>query len=143
MQERSAGMVLFRGSPPLFLILQYAYRKRFWDFPKGNIERGETEEQAALRELKEETGITDAGIIPGFREVIRYFYQREGKTVHKTVVDFLAETRTAEVTLSPEHVDFTWLPYRQALERLTYDNARAELKKAMEFLKKRNLAGFT
>ena len=135
MTERSAGVLIFRGKPPQFLLLHYP--AGHWDFPKGNIEVGETEEQTALRELEEETGITDAKIIPGFKGTVSYFYRREGKTIHKTVVDFLAETQTEKVTLSHEHIGFKWLGYEEALKQLTFKSAQDELKKAWSFLQKR------
>ena len=73
MQERSAGTVIVCNGEYLLL----HYESGHWDFPKGKIEEGETPEQAALRELKEETGIEDAEILPGFTEGIKYFFHRE------------------------------------------------------------------
>lgn len=136
LKEKSAGTIIFRSSPPRFLLLHHP--AGHLDFPKGNIERGETEEQAALRELTEETGITDVRLIPGFREEVHYFYKRGGRTISKTVVDFLAETKTEKVTLSHEHIGFKWLSYEEALKQLTFKNAKDELKKARQFLQKKN-----
>lgn len=137
MQERSAGTIVFRGSPPQFLLLHYT--GGHWDFPKGNIEQGENPQQTALRELAEETGITEAKIIPGFQGKISYFYRRKGETVYKEVMFFLIATSQKEVTISHEHVGWEWLPYEEALKKLTFENARTTLKKAYEFLKSKNL----
>ena len=133
--EKSAGTILFNGSPPAFLLLRY--QQGHWDFPKGTCEPGESKQETALRELEEETGITKATLLPGFRGTISYSYQRGGKPVHEIVTFFLAETKTKKVTLSPEHTAFAWLPYGQALERLTYQNARNQLRKARIFLQKK------
>ncbi len=130
MQERSAGFVVFRDSKYLLL----HYEAGHWDFPKGNIEKGETPEQTALRELKEETGIGDSEFLPGFVEKIRYFYKKAGQTVVKEVVFFLARTKTEEVKLSSEHIGFVWLPFKEAVEKLTYNNAKEILKKAEAWL---------
>lgn len=136
--ERSAGIISFHNlKNPEFLLLRHptsGHFKGHWDFPKGNIEKGETEEQAATRELKEETGLS-AKLIPGFRVQITYFYRLSGRLIRKEVVYFLAQSPTKEVIISHEHSDFKWLPYEKALAQLTFENSRQELKKASEFLK--------
>jgi bis(5'-nucleosidyl)-tetraphosphatase len=131
--ERSAGFVLFRdGQPRLYLLLDYGHH---WDYPKGHIEDSETPMAAALRELKEETGITGAEVISGFAQEIAYFFRHKKKgLVRKTVTLFLARTQSAKVTLSDEHTNFAFEPYEQAIKRLTFPSARQVLKKAEEFL---------
>ena len=135
-QEKSSGAVVFRkeGGGRLYLLLHY--EAKHWDFSKGHIEKNETEEQAARRECEEETGIKDMAIMSGFQERIEYFYKNQGETMHKEVVFLLARTKTSEVKLSFEHIGFEWLPYPEALERLTYANAKDVLKKAESFLVK-------
>lgn len=119
-----------------YLLLQY--EAGHWDFVKGNVEAGENEQQTAVRELGEETGITDAKFIDGFKETISYFYKRQGATVFKEVVFFLMETKTVNVKLSFEHIGAIWLTNEDALRRLTFKNARDVLQKANEFLKKKS-----
>ncbi len=131
MQERSAGIVVVNDSKYLLL----HYDAGHWDFPKGHVEEGESSEQAALRELKEETGIADAELLSGFAEKIRYFFKKEGQTVVKEVVFFVARTKTADVKLSFEHKGFIWLPFKDAVEKLTYNNAKEVLRKADAFLR--------
>lgn len=136
-REKSAGAVVFRrGRQREFLLLHYG--KSHWGFPKGHIEESETEEQALLRELKEETGIEDARILPGFRKEVAYFFRKGKSTVSKSVSFRLLETKTLEVRLSQEHSGFKWLPFEQAIERLSFKNTKELLKKASAFLKQAN-----
>ena len=74
-KERSAGIVLFleKSEGNRYLLLNYP--TGHWDFVKGKIEHGETEHQTALRETKEETGISDLEFIDGFKENINYNFQ--------------------------------------------------------------------
>jgi 8-oxo-dGTP pyrophosphatase MutT (NUDIX family) len=131
MTERSAGIILVnRGK---YLLLRYG--AGHWDFPKGNIEPGETPEQAALRELKEETGIEKVRLVAGFSRAMKYFYRREGQTIFKLVIFLLARSANRKVTLSWEHTDYAWLALPDALERLTYENARELLREAHEFMR--------
>lgn len=135
LNEKSCGAVVYANNREVnYLVLHY--EAGHWDFVKGNVEEGETEKETAIRELREETGIAGAKFIEGFREKIVYFYKRQGSTVYKEVVFFLMETSTKTVNLSFEHIGFQWLPYKQAMEKLTFKNARDVLQKAQEFLKK-------
>ncbi len=132
--EISAGCVLFRRDNKHFLLLHYA--AGHWDFPKGNIEKGETHKQTVAREVKEETGISEIEFIPGFQKKIEYFYKRGG-LIHKEVFFYLASTAQSEVKISSEHTGFEWLPYEEALARVTYKNAKEVLAQAMTFLKEK------
>lgn len=138
--ERSAGAVIVReeGGQRLYLLLQYGKRKGggfHWDFSKGHLDKGETTEGAIRREVAEETGLADIEFIPGFRETLRLFFRNpDGKTVLKFVAFRVARTRTAEVKLSPEHIGFVWLPFAEALARVTYKNAKNLLAHVEQFL---------
>jgi bis(5'-nucleosidyl)-tetraphosphatase len=136
LNERSCGAVVFNKSngETKYLLLQY--EAGHWDFVKGNVEVGESEQETTVRELGEETGIVDACFVEGFREKIAYYYKRQGATVYKEVVFFLMETKTTNVKLSFEHIGFAWLTYEQTMERLTFKNARDVLQKANKFLSK-------
>lgn len=136
LREKSCGAVVYlrKGSEILYLLLNY--EAGHWDFVKGNVEPNESEKETVVRELSEETGITDAKFIEGFKERIEYYYRRQGDTVHKEVVFYLMETSTENITLSFEHIGSIWLNYSQSMEKLTFKNAKEVLKKADEFLKK-------
>ena len=135
-EETSAGIVLFRkeDSKNLFLLLHYP--SGHWDFVKGKMEKGESPHETAVRETREETGITDVSFIENFEEWIEYNFQFQGELVHKKVVFFLAETKTKEVKISHEHLDFTWMDYNTSMEKTTFDNAKTVLTKAQMLLTK-------
>jgi 8-oxo-dGTP pyrophosphatase MutT (NUDIX family) len=133
--EVSAGAVLHiidENFEIKYLILNYSYGH--WDFPKGNIELGETETETIKREVMEETGIEDIKLIEGFRQQISYKYRKKSKLVNKSVIYYLAETNSNKVMLSFEHINFAWLNFNDALEKLSFDNSKRVLKNAKEFL---------
>ncbi len=132
--EISAGAVVYRmqQGTPLYLLLHY--EAGHWDFPKGNVEKGEALEETVRREVLEETGISGLSLAADFKEEIKYFYRREGKSIFKKVIFLLGETKEERVALSYEHIGYEWLPYEKALERLTFKNAKEILKKAAEHL---------
>ncbi len=132
--ERSAGAILFRKEKEKTLFLLLHYEEGHWDFPKGHIETGEKTEETVLREVREETGITELTFIDGFKETIRYFFQTGKKRVLKFVVFYLAQTSQKKVTLSHEHVGAEWLLYQEAVERMTFPSSRKLLRKAHSFL---------
>jgi len=138
--EKSCGVVLFRkeGRPPhqvrKYLLLHYP--GGHIDFPKGHVEKDESERQTLRRELMEETGIKDVKIYPKFHEPISYKYMKEGKLSNKQVMFFLGETKTREVTISFEHKNFFWLPFEPALKKITFKNAKNLLLKAEKYFKK-------
>jgi len=130
-EERSAGFILFNRSRGHRLYLLLRHRKGgHWAFPKGRIEPEEDEASAARRELREETGIERLRPIPGFREASGYRFVREGRTISKRVVYFLAEAARTRVRLSGEHSDAAWLAPGLAKRRLTYAESRQLLDKA-------------
>lgn len=116
----SAGVAVLRDTPAgqRFLLLR-AYR--YWDFPKGAVEPGETPLQAAVREVHEETGLDDLEFFRGeiYAETAPY---NRGKVARY----YLATTRTQAVTLSAnpttgirEHMEYRWLDYSQATNLVT------------------------
>lgn len=139
--EKSAGAIIFHKNKEVkYLLLHYPSGakapKEYWDLPKGHIEKGEKEIDTVKREVREETGLENIELIEGFKEWIKYFFKLKGKTIFKTVVFYLAKTREEKVKISQEHLGYKWLPYQQALEQLTFQNAKDILKKANQFLKK-------
>lgn len=116
------------------------YTAGHWDFPKGNIEAGEDEKQAATREIREETCINDVEFLDGFHEKIEYKYRHSKRLVQKEVVLFLARTHTQQVILSHEHIGFAWRKFDDAIQQLTYRNAKSLLSDAKDYLQHRSIA---
>ena len=145
-KEKSAGAVVFRKEDSKAYYLLLHYEAGHWGFPKGHIEEKEEEKETVKREVAEETGIKDIKIINGFKEYVKYFFRKsynlkksekkEAPWVFKIVTFYLAETKTEEVKISFEHVNYKWLSYEQAIKKLTFKTAKEILKKANDFLVK-------
>lgn len=138
----SAGVIIFFESDQQREYLLLHYVAGHWDFPKGKLEPKETCRDAALRELHEETGLNGA-IIDGFQESFSYQFTQypDDALAEKTVHFFVGRVEHKRVILSDEHLDHKWLLYSDALNMLTYDNAKLSLEKADHFLNKIDLKG--
>ena len=135
-EETSSGVVLFRKENEKILFLLLHYPSGHWDFVKGKMEKGESTHETAIRETREETGIIDTKFLDNFEEWIEYDFQFEGELVHKKVVFFLGETKTKNVKISHEHLNYTWMDYAEAMEKTTFDNAKTVLSKSYSLLSK-------
>jgi len=153
-REKSVGAIIFRKENGVkhYLLLHYPSRNRrggHWEFSKGHVEEGENEKETMRREVEEETGIKYLKIVPGFKKYTKYFFRqyeervseknkKKGKTpwVFKLVVFFIVETQTKEIKISPEHLDFAWLPIEEAIKKTTFKNSKKLLGEADNFLTK-------
>jgi len=135
LREHSAGAVVYReeGGEYKFLILKYGLGH--WDFPKGNVEKGESEIETVKREIAEETGIDQIEIIEGFKEGVGYYYRLKGNLVYKTVNYYLAKTEQKDVKLSYEHEDYAWVTIDEALKYIKHKNSINVLNKAYQYIK--------
>jgi len=133
-EQKSAGIVLFRNDSDKNEFLLLNYPQGHWDFVKGKIEQNETSHETALRETKEETGITNIEFVDGFEESVEYDFRFKKEDIHKKVIFFLAKTNEKNIKLSHEHNDYLWLEYNDALKKTTFENAKNVLTKAIEFL---------
>ena len=95
-----------------------------WQLPKGRLERGETAEQAAVREVAEETGVR--GRVRAALPAIDYWFSRPDVRVHKRVDYFLLDYESGSTDdYDPGEVDgAAWMPWDEALARLTFENER-------------------
>jgi len=129
--ETSAGGVVVRwiDTVPHVLLIRDAHRQ--WGFPKGHVEPGETPDAAALREVREETGLAELRL--GVRlQTIDWIFRAHGQRIHKYCHFFLIESPSGEAV--PEQGEgitaCCWLPLPRALERISYANAREVLERA-------------
>ncbi len=135
MEERAAGLILFReNSGRREYLLIKNRRGGHWGFPKGHVEPGEDDFQAALREAAEEVRINQMQVIPGFRTVVRYSFPRENRLVKKEVVLFLARAEEEGEPFREEVDEMVWLPYQEALQRITFPEQRNALRQAEAWL---------
>lgn len=133
-EATSAGAILFRDTRGRRQYLLLKSRPGDWEFPKGGVEGDEELQQTAIREVKEETGIENFRLLDGFREDYDYVFEAGGKTIHKTVHLFIAESFEASAQLSEEHRDHQWRDYEQAVNTITQDGPREIFKKAHRFI---------
>ena len=131
-REVSAGGVVFRRGPDgeaRYLLIRDSYEN--WGFPKGHVERGEPEAEAARREVAEETGLVD--LTPrGAIEIIDWYFRFRGRTIHKYCHFFLFESASGDPVPQVEEgiTACVWKPIAAAVETISYDNARAVLERA-------------
>ena len=133
--EKSCGAVIFTQSADgARRYLLERMQKGHTSICKGHVEGEETEHETAVREIREETGLT-VRFLPGFRRTIEY---SPYPGCRKTVVFFLAEAEGTETLPQPEEVrEIVWLPYAEALEALTYESDRETLRAAEQALEGR------
>ncbi len=127
-REFSAGGVVVRGDD-VAVIVPRGQRGAI-ALPKGHPDEGETPEQAAAREVREETGIT-AEVVDKLGE-IQYWFQRKGRATNKTVAFFLFEFRSGSIEDHDDEVDdVRWIPLAEARTALSYEGEREMLERAL------------
>ncbi len=137
--EKSAGIVLFRvrDGRRQYLLLHYPIPSDYWGLAKGKIEAGESEEETALREVREETGLENIKLIPGFYEKSSYFFTREGKKIYKEVVWFLGKILDEhDGKVSWEHSELCWVSYEDAMKLMKYEKDKVVVRKGEGFLER-------
>jgi 8-oxo-dGTP pyrophosphatase MutT (NUDIX family) len=136
----SAGVIVFhRGDNGcrFLLVLSRLTKRPLWEFPKGGVDAGESLQQAAMRELLEETGLSehDVALVPGFerREEYRFTTGDNNRKmlIRKEVTYYLAEARRTDVRIAEaEASEYAWLALKDALRKLRYPGRRALLEEA-------------
>jgi 8-oxo-dGTP pyrophosphatase MutT (NUDIX family) len=135
--EVSAGGIVFRrvpGEGAKYLLIRDSYSN--WGFPKGHLEGSESPAEAALRETAEETGLGRL-VLQGPIRVIDWHFRFRGRHIHKYCHFFLFESPEGEPCPQVDEgiTACQWRPLGEALEILSYDNARGVLKRAGEMVR--------
>ena len=134
-KEKSVGCVTFylKENQRYYLLLRYI--SNHWGLVKGHIEANETEKQTLIREIHEETKLEEFEIIPNFKESSTYTYSRNNQRFDKLISYYLVKSNNFNIIISDEHKEYTWLKYEEAIDKITYKNTKAILKKAEMLLK--------
>ncbi len=134
--ERACGCIPFmrdreRGIVALMILRTGGY----WEFPKGKQDDGEKDEETALRELKEETGLTGA-LAPENPIDTAYEFERDGEKVHKEVRFFFCRVPDGSVVTlqKSEANDHVWLPLEDLMDRATYPQIKDVARRACMIL---------
>ncbi len=143
--EKSCGALVLRnqkdadGTKKTYILMIRHTNGGHRSFPKGHVEKGETERMTAEREVSEETSVR-IHISEKFREAV---YYKPRPNSNKEVIYFLAFTRQTDIKAQEGEVaEVEWVPIEDARGALTHDNDKRVLDAAMEYLKKRRLGGF-
>nr|XP_053648316.1 bis(5'-nucleosyl)-tetraphosphatase [asymmetrical]-like [Cherax quadricarinatus]XP_053648317.1 bis(5'-nucleosyl)-tetraphosphatase [asymmetrical]-like [Cherax quadricarinatus]XP_053648318.1 bis(5'-nucleosyl)-tetraphosphatase [asymmetrical]-like [Cherax quadricarinatus]XP_053648319.1 bis(5'-nucleosyl)-tetraphosphatase [asymmetrical]-like [Cherax quadricarinatus]XP_053648320.1 bis(5'-nucleosyl)-tetraphosphatase [asymmetrical]-like [Cherax quadricarinatus]XP_053648321.1 bis(5'-nucleosyl)-tetraph len=133
---RASGLIIFRRVSEEFeyLLLKSSRPEGHWTPPKGHVDRGESEMEAAIRETEEEAGLRSEQltVIDGFQRILEYNVEKKPKSV----VYWAAELKnpTATVSLSNEHVEFSWAPLAKSCDLAGFPDLVSALEDCEEFL---------
>lgn len=127
--EKSAGCIIIENEK-ILLVKQTSGN---WGFPKGHLEKGESETEAAIRETKEETNLDVTILDENKRYSIEY---DTNKGTHKEAVYFLAKKTSNNITRQESEItEIKWFNFEEAIETISFENAKELLKKALTDLK--------
>jgi ADP-ribose pyrophosphatase YjhB (NUDIX family) len=122
----SKGLLIGRLDPK-----DASHERLLWSLPKGHIESGETPEQAAIREVGEETGIKSE--IVRSLGVIDFWFMASGKRIHKTVHHYLFKEVGGKLAPQVTEVDdVQWFPIEEIISKLAYPDERKLIAKSGE-----------
>jgi len=136
--DMSMGVIVFYQFPRSLKYLIIKHRKGHWAFPKGHADKGETKLETALRELKEETGISKISLLKKsilLKEEYK-FTDRKGVKILKKVNYFIGEAKNRRVKIDYKEVtNFRWATVKAGMEKVTFDESKSILKKADKIVK--------
>ena len=136
MKEKSCGAIVYKKEENKLMFLLVLQNNGHHSFPKGHMEKGESELQTTIREIKEETNL-DVDVDLGFRKQITYLI--ESKNVMKDTVYFVATPITFDLkNQEGEILSCKWLNYEETLNTLEFDNIKEVFNSAYEYIKNKN-----
>jgi bis(5'-nucleosidyl)-tetraphosphatase len=132
--EKSCGVitVLSGEGDSKFLLLKQSDGS--WTYPKGHVEAGETQEETALRELQEETGITKIKLLdfPIIREEYEINFTEPALKINEYFIGLVKDTI---VTIQVEEIEaYAWVSFDEAMERFEYEERKESLSQAQKYL---------
>jgi len=134
MNPKSVGALVYCNGK--FLLIKQL-QGHYWGFPKGHIEENENTLTTLKRELKEEIGLIEFTLIPGFQETVNYDCTYDNEKIARTNEFYLVKTKSFEVKLDTRELEsFKWLSFEQAMNHLRFPNLKKVLEKANAFLNK-------
>lgn len=131
--EYSAGGIVVNNYNVLVIKTKNLKNEIVYTFPKGHIEQGETAQQAAVREVEEETGVK-AEIIEKIMDV-EYWFIKDKQKIHKTVSWFLMRPISMNVFRNIEVDEVFWYDINKVTELLSYDSDKKLISKVLSILK--------
>ena len=130
-KEKSCGVIVIKRENEEFKILLLEHQKGHISYPKGHVEENETEEETALREVKEETNL-DVKLISGFRKVISYSPK---ENVLKDVVYFLAYPLNNDLVIEEKEIkEAYWVSLKEAFDLITHNDDKLLFNEVIAFL---------
>lgn len=140
----AAGIIIFRRTPEGTKFLLLYHGRNYWNFPKGKIEGEERSWQAALREVREETGLksTELRFVADFKTREQFMYNQGKEKIFKIVILYMAETTQSRITVSHEHEGYGWFTASEARRMLSkHKDSVKILDDAYGFLQRRRTPG--
>lgn len=130
--EKSCGVILYRNClKEIEFLLVKSKENGHWGFPKGHMEKYETEEQTAIREVFEETGLSVI-LLDGFRTKIEY---QLTENIYKEVIFFIGVPLKEFVSIQYDEIEeFKWFKYEDINHVLTFKNSQQAIMEAKEFI---------
>lgn len=133
MREKSCGAIVYKIENNELKFLLVYQNNGHYSFPKGHMEKGETEIETTIREIKEETNL-DVEIDSNFRYEISYLL--ESKNIMKDAVYFVATPTTFDlINQEGEITECGWNDYKTTLDKLEFDNIKEAFEQAYKYIK--------
>jgi bis(5'-nucleosidyl)-tetraphosphatase len=138
-KDKSFGVVpIFKDTNGELLFCLVQHQGEHWGFPKGHPDKNESEEETALRELKEETGLKEVQLVQNIFFNENYIFDKDGNRYDKSVKYFLGLVTNKNTNTQDEFMDeiteVKWLSYKEARDLITFENAKVNFDEVWEYI---------
>ena len=135
MKDQSFGIIPIQINQGEVQFLLVQHHAGHWAFPKGHAEIGETDIEAAKRELREETGIAEVQLVDGVTLTESYYFKRSTQTIAKTVRYYLGYVKQRDVRIQVAEIKgYNWVNFEKALGLITFAECRRIITEAHDYL---------